>query len=87
MEPRRHLTVILATASLLLSNLSFADEDKITASTEPANTSAEKNNRDRALEANTEAAELAAEAILADTRLDIDIRLIGPTSVKIAGDR
>ena len=43
--------------------------------------------RKRAAKAINAAAVEAAEAVLADTKLDLDIRLIGPTSVKIAGDR
>lgn len=43
--------------------------------------------RKQAREANTEAAREAAEALEAATRLDLDIQLIGPTSVKIAGKR
>ena len=44
-------------------------------------------NLERARRANAEAARLAAESVRAQTQLDLDIRLIGPTSVKIAGDR
>ena len=40
--------------------------------------------RDIAREANEAAAEEAAKALQAATRLDLDIRMIGPTSVKIA---
>ena len=43
--------------------------------------------RDRAREANEHAAREAIESIGAGNRLDLDIRLIGPTSTKIAGDR
>jgi len=41
-------------------------------------------NRERAEQAQAEAARHAAEAVLSATKLDLDIRLIGPTS--IAGD-
>ena len=44
-------------------------------------------NRDRAEKATTVATEQAIAAVLADTKLDLDIRLIGPTSTRIAGDR
>ena len=38
-------------------------------------------NRARAEQAQAEAAENAAEAVLSETKLDLDIRLIEPTSV------
>lgn len=38
-------------------------------------------NRKRAEQAQAEAAKSAAEAVLAATKLDLDIRLIGPTSM------
>jgi len=43
--------------------------------------------RERARKANEAAAKQAAAAIVADNRLDLDIRLVGPTSKKVAGDR
>jgi hypothetical protein len=43
--------------------------------------------RDLARAANERAAEEAAKAVRAANRLDLDIRLIGPTSVKIASGR
>ena len=42
---------------------------------------------ERAKEANEDAAKQAVEAVLTSTQLDLDIRLVGPTSKKIAGDR
>jgi len=42
-------------------------------------------NRERADAANEAAAERAVKSVLADTKLDLDIKLIGPTSVRIAG--
>lgn len=48
---------------------------------------ADKVSRDRANTANKRAAERAVEAVLSDVKLDLDIRLIGPTSKKIASDR
>ena len=38
-------------------------------------------NRERAEQAQAEAAENAAEAVRSETKLDLDIRLIGPTSM------
>jgi hypothetical protein len=47
-------------------------------------TDVRNSNRQRAEQAQAEAAQHAAQAVLAATKLDLDIRLIGPTS--IAGD-
>ena len=47
----------------------------------------EEASREHARKANEAAIEDAARAIEADTRLDLDIRLIGRTSVRIAGDQ
>ncbi len=44
-------------------------------------------NLQRAKETIESAADRAAKSILLDTRLDIDIRLIGRTSIKIAAER
>ena len=43
--------------------------------------------RELAEVANATAAEDAAEAVLSATQLDLDIRLVGPTSVTIAAGR
>ena len=42
--------------------------------------------RELARQATENAAEAAIRAVTASNRLDLDIRLIGPTSKKIAGD-
>ncbi len=47
----------------------------------------EEASREHARQANETAVEDAARAVEADTRLDLDIRLIGRTSVRIAGDQ
>jgi hypothetical protein len=47
-------------------------------------TEVRNSNRERVEQAQAEAAQSAAEAVLSATKLDLDIRLIGPTS--IAGD-
>lgn len=44
-------------------------------------------NREQARAANEQAAAQAIEAVLEANRLDLDIKLIGPTSKKIARDR
>jgi hypothetical protein len=83
------LTVIasLALAGLLIVNSSFADEIVVAEKRQDATTSTAEMNRDRAAKAHLSAVEKAVEAVLSDTRLDLDIRLIGPTSVKIAAER
>ncbi len=47
----------------------------------------EEASREHARQANETAVEDATRAIEADTQLDLDIRLIGRTSVRIAGDQ
>lgn len=47
----------------------------------------EEASREHARQANQAAVEDATRAIEADTQLDLDIRLIGRTSVRIAGDQ
>jgi len=44
-------------------------------------TEVRNSNRERAEQAQAEAAQYAAEAVLSATKLDLDIRLIGPTSI------
>jgi len=87
MENRQRLMAALALAGMLAINAGFADEVVVTEALEAATISIDDVNRNLAKEANAVAAEKAAKSVLADTKLDLDIRLIGPTSVKIAGDR
>jgi septum formation inhibitor MinC len=87
MENRQRLMAAVALAGLLAINAGFADEVVVAEALEATTIRIDDVNRDLAKEANTAAAEKAAQAVLADTKLDLDIRLIGPTSVKIAGDR
>ncbi|MGI9204119.1 MAG: hypothetical protein ACR2Q3_08920 [Woeseiaceae bacterium] len=88
MEFKRNSILGLAIASVLCTNVALADDDETTiVATAPAAVSTEVTSRDGAKAANREAAEEAVQAVLADNRLDLDIRLIGPTSVKIASDR
>lgn len=44
-------------------------------------TEVRNSNRERVEQAQAEAAQAAAEAVLSATKLDLDIRLIGPTSI------
>lgn len=76
-------------AALLVAGLqaapSWAAEPVAAAHTKESSVTEVRNsNRERAEQAQVEAAEDAAEAVLSATKLDLDIRLIGPTS--IAGD-
>jgi hypothetical protein len=57
------------------------------ATTESSSINVAKESLEQAKRANEAAAESAIATVLADTRLDLDIRLMGPTSVKIASDR
>lgn len=88
MEFNRKLILRLAIASLLCTNVALAnDEESTVVATAAVPVNTEATSRDGAKAANEDAAEKAVEAVLADNRLDLDIRLIGPTSVKIASDR
>lgn len=86
MKDKYILAAGLALIGLLALNAGFADEIVVTESRSAATMLADDVKRDLAEKANT-AAEKAVEAVLADTKLDLDIRLIGPTSVKIAAER
>lgn len=92
MDLRRNLILGLASASLLYTGMAAAnnadtDDATTVVATAMIAVNTEATSRDGARIANKEAAEKAVKAVLADNRLDLDIRLIGPTSVKIASDR
>lgn len=87
MEFTRNMILRLAIASVVFTNAAANDDDTTIVSTETVIVSTEAASRESANAANKDAAEKAVEAVLTDTRLDLDIRLIGPTSVKIASDR
>ncbi len=83
---RMTATVLVA---MLLTTAAIADTETtvaVTAETSAVSASNEIS-RERAEKATTVAAEKAIAAVIADTKLDLDIRLIGPSSTKIAGDR
>lgn len=86
-NPGRTMTAALV--AILLSTAAIADTD--TTVTVTADTAAviasDQVSRDRAEKATTVATDQAIAAVLANTKLDLDIRLIGPTSTRIAGDR
>lgn len=87
MENRRTVVAGLVLASLLAVNVSFADEIVVTESLQEAAIDTDEVNRELAAQAHATAVEKAVETVLADIRLDLDIRLIGPTSVTIAAKR
>ena len=86
-NPGRTITVALA--AILLSTTAIADTDTtVNVAAEAVSVVAsDQVSRDRAEKATTAATEQAIAAVLANTKLDLDIRLIGPTSTRIAGDR
>jgi len=91
MKYRNTLSSIVTTAlaTIVLSGAALAETESAIAVEHdlPAVNTADEVNRDRAEEATITATENAIATVLADTKLDLDIRLIGPTSTKIAGDR
>lgn len=91
MKHRKTLSGIVTTtlAAILLSGAALAETNSAVA-VEPdlsAVSATDEVSRDRAEEATIAATENAIASVLANTKLDLDIRLIGPTSTKIAGDR
>ena len=64
----------------------MADDRGPLETTEMSSAQIEEASKEHAALANEAAVEEAAQAIKAATRLDLDIRLIGRTSVIIAGD-
>ena len=87
MKNKPTLVTGLLLAGLLAVSTTFADEVVATETRDDTTMRSSDVQRDRAKEANASAAEKAAEAVLADAKLDLNIRLIGPTSVKIAAER
>lgn len=75
------------TALLLVSATSIAADAPQTGEVDKARVESTEVQRDLASKANTDAARLAIKSVQADNKLDLDIRLIGPTSVKIASKR
>lgn len=86
MNTHLNRSLALALAGVLACGTGFAEDDETTISGDAAVLSTDEVNRERAREAVEAAAAEAAEAVRAAIRLDLDIRLVGPTSVKIAGE-
>lgn len=74
-------------ALLLVSAASKAADNPRTSEANTARVESTAVQRDLASKANADAARLAIKSVQADNKLDLDIRLIGPTSVKIARKR
>jgi hypothetical protein len=84
---RTHGAALLAALiiTVLPAESPMAGEPADAVQTEEASANEVRNsNRERAELAQAEAAQSAAQAVVSATKLDLDIRLIGPTS--IAGD-
>ena len=79
MKSNRRWTAGLLLTGLLAAGTGLADDKNDAASSERA--------REQARQAVEAAARDAARAVRDSNQLDLDIRLIGPTSVKIASDR
>ena len=81
-------TIATIVVSSLLAAVAVADDREVAADaiTATAATTTELN-RSLAESANTTAVEEAVAAVLAENRLDLDIRLIGRTSQKIVDGR
>lgn len=86
-----HKYTMIAAATLLgmlaLATTAQAAEPVDSAAAQPALQEAEKTSRELAKQANLDAAQQAMQSARTDTKLDLDIKLIGPTSVKIASKR
>ena len=93
MNTRPKITNPATVAALLLFAAStstaptLADDRKGYEANDPSPAQIEEASKEHARQANEAAVEDAARAVEADTRLDLDIRLIGRTSVRIAGDQ
>ena len=85
MKHKTRWTSVLVAASLLAAPPGWT-RDEAPEAGDRIETAAEAS-REQAREAHEAAVREASEALKAATRLDLDIRLIGPTSVKIAGKR
>ena len=87
MNDKRLLVAGMALAGLFAVNAAIGDELVVTETRDDSTHQTDDQQRNLARKANEAAVEKAVEDVLASTKLDLDIRLIGPTSVKIASDR
>lgn len=77
----------LVLAGLMVTNGAFADEAKDQATIDASHSDKTEVSRERAREATETATSDALASLAEHNRLDLDIRLIGPTSETVAGDR
>lgn len=86
-----HKYPIIAAATLIgllaLSITAKGAEPDSDAANRPAEKETMKISRDLAEQANNEAVLRAIQTVQTDAKLDLDIKLIGPTSIKIAAKR
>ncbi len=80
----RIIATIVVSGLIAASAPAAENQDAVTESTAATAADTAELNRSRAESANTAAVEDAIEAVLADNKLELDIRLIGRTSVTIA---
>ena len=85
MHDKTQWMTALALAGLLAAPVAWTNDD--IAENDERMELPRETSKNQAQEANAAAAREASQAIEAANRLDLDIRLIGPTSVKIAGER
>lgn len=81
------ITTLLVTGMLTVPAAAADDHDAHAEMTTANAADAAELNRKLAESATTAAVEDAVEAVLAETKLDLDIRFIGRTSVRIADGR
>ena len=85
---RTRIIATIIVYSLFAASAALADDlDEVAAATAATTADTAELNRNLAASANTAAVEDAIEGVLAANKLDLDIRLIGRTSVKIADGR
>ncbi len=80
----RIIATIVVSGLIAASAPAAENQDAVAESTAATAADTAELNRSRAESANTAAVEDAIEAVLADNKLELDIRLIGRTSVTIA---
>ena len=85
---RTRIIATIVVSSLFAANAAVADDqDGVAAATVATTADTAELNRNFAASANTAAVEDAIEGVLAANKLDLDIRFIGRTSLKIADGR
>ena len=85
---RTRIIATIVVSSLFAASAAVADDQDVVAATTVATTAdTAELNRNFAASANTAAVEDAIEGVLAANKLDLDIRFIGRTSLKIADGR